>query len=299
MSAQFSGYCRHAPASGYRPSRIREFATRKLTSAPPSERSSWAFFALVLALAAPILVLSRFVGVIGALKIPVTDLMLGFTPLIAASILVFRHEGAGGLLSFLKGVLNFRSLWRSKWLLPALLLAPLIYALTFLSLQMVGHPGYLTVNLLGLPVLVAIIFLLAIGEEAGWTGYLLDPLQSRFGALGASLIIAFPWWFAHIPSIIQIGGTVSDIAWWFLGAIALRVLMTSLFNNAGGSTLAVILFHTMLNVGRLVAYPTIGSHYDPVYQATGNVIAFVMAVGVLLIWGAKNLTRATLPLTDP
>ena len=88
---------------------------------------------------------------------------------------------------------------------------------------------------------------------------------------------------------------MSDIAWWFSGAIALRVLMTSLYNNAGRSMFAVILFHTMLNVGRLVAYPTIGSHYDPVYQATGNVIAFVMAAGVLLFWGAKSLTRATLP----
>ena len=266
-----------------------------MTSAPPSRRSPLAFFALVLALAVPILVLSRFVGVIGSLKIPVTDLMLAFTPLIAASILVFRNEGASGLLSFLKRAFDVRGLWRSNWFLPAVLLAPIIYALTYLGLHIVGHPGAPTVNLLELPALAAIIFFLAIGEEAGWTGYLLDPLQSRFGALGASLIIALPWWLAHIPSIIQIGGTMSDIAWWFSGAIALRVLMTSLYNNAGRSMFAVILFHTMLNVGRLVAYPTIGSHYDPVYQATGNVVAFVMAAGVLLFWGAKSLTRATLP----
>ena len=265
-------------------------AIRTLTTTP-SRRSPLAFFSLVIALAVPILVLSRFVGVIGFLKIPVTDLMLAFTPLTAASILVIRDEGASGLLSFLMRALDCQSLRRTNLLLPALLLAPLIYALTYLGLHVVGHPGAPTVNLLALPALATIMFLLAIGEEAGWTGYLLDPLQSRFGALGASLIIAFPWWFAHIPSILQIGGTVSDIAWWFPGAIALRVLMTSLYNNADRSVVAVILFHTMLNVGRLVVYPTIGSHYDPVYQATGSVIAFVMAVGVLLVWGAKDLTR--------
>lgn len=147
--------------------------------------------------------------------------------------------------------------------------------------------------------LAVIIFVLAIGEEVGWTGYLLDPLQLRFGALGASVIIAVPWWLAHIPSIIAIGGTASDIAWWFPGSIALRVLMTSLYNNAGKSMLAVILFHTMLNVGRLVFYPSIGSHYDPTYQATGYGITFIMSVIIVILWGPKNLAIHTSSSTEP
>lgn len=256
-----------------------------------------AFFLLVLALAVPIWVLSRFVGVIGSLKVPVTDLMLAFTPLTAASILVFRADGAGGLISFLKGAIEFRKLGRTKWILPALLLAPLIYVLTYFGLHLAGHSGTPSVNFPRVLVLAAIIFMLAIGEEAGWTGYLLDPLQERFGALGASLIIAVPWWLGHIPSIIAIGGTAGDIAWWFPGAIAMRVLMTSLYNNAGRSLAAVVLFHTMLNVGRIVSYPTIGSHYDPAYQATGYGIAFVMAAIVVIVWGAKSLARENLPST--
>lgn len=270
-------------------------APRNLTSALHSRRRPLAFFVLVFALAVPISVLSRFVGVIGSLKIPITDLILAFTPMTAASILVFRDERASGLLVFLKGALDYRALWRTNWLLPALMLAPLIYALTYMCLHLVGHPGAPVANPRGIPALAAIMLLLAIGEEVGWTGYLLDPLQSRFGALGASLIIAFPWWFAHIPSIIQIGGTASDIAWWFPGAMALRVLMTWLYNNAGRSVVSVTLFHTVLNVGRSFSYPTIGSHYDPAYQATGNVIAFVMAAIVLIIWGAKSVTGETLP----
>ena len=260
-------------------------------SAPKSRRSPWMFFLLMLVLAVPIWVLSRFVGVIGSLKIPVTDLMLGFTPLTAAAILVLRAEGASGLSSFLKGALEYRKLAQTKWFLPALLLAPLIYALTYFSLHLTGDTGTAMVNWAGVPVLAAIMFVLAIGEEAGWTGYLLDPLQERFGALGASLIIAVPWWLGHIPSIIAIGGTASDIAWWLPGAVALRVLMTSLYNNAGRSIAAVVMFHTMLNLGRSVAYPAIGTHYDPAYQITGYVIAFFMAGVVVVIWGAKRLTK--------
>jgi uncharacterized protein len=212
-------------------------------------RSPLAFYMLVLIIAIPIWVLSRFVGIIGSLKVPVTDLMLAFTPLTAALFLVFYAEGTDGLISFPKRVFDYRSLAHNKWLFPAIFLAPMIYGLAYIFLHLVGYKGEPTVNLQGLHVLAVIMFILAIGEEVGWTGYLRDPLQLRFGALGAGVIIAVPWWLAHIPSIIAIGGTASDIAWWFPGAIALRILMTSLYNNAGRSTLAVILFHTILNVG--------------------------------------------------
>lgn len=265
---------------------------RFVTSVRPSKRSAFAFYVLVFVLAFPIWALSGFLGTIDTLKVPVADLVLAFTPLAGALILVFRAEGSDGLISFLKRVFDYRTLARSRWIWTALLLAPLVYALTYAVLHLAGHRGEPMANLLGLSVLAPIMFLLAIGEEAGWTGYLLDPLQERFGALGASLIIAVPWWLAHIPSIIEIGGTAPDIAWWLPGAIALRVLMTSLYNNAGRSIPAVIIFHTMLNVGRSIAYPTIGSHYDPAYQVTGFGIAFAMAAIVVLVWGAHSLTKA-------
>ncbi len=253
---------------------------------------------MVLALAVPIWALSRFGWVIGPLKVPVTDLLLGFTPLIAAMILVFQAGGTGGLHSFLKRVVDFGRLAGTNWLWLALGLAPLIYALTAAGLHLAGYPGTPVVHWAQVPVLAAIMLLLAIGEEAGWTGYLLDPLQLRFGALGASLIIAIPWWLGHIPSIIAIGGTASDIAWWLPGAIAMRVLMTWLYNGAGRSVAAVVLFHTLLNVGRPVAYPTIGTHYDPAYQNTGYVVAVSLAAVVVLFWRLTGAASKALPAEE-
>jgi membrane protease YdiL (CAAX protease family) len=263
-----------------------------VTSGPSADRRPLAFFAVALALAIPVWLLSRVVGVIGALKIPVTDLLLGFTPLAAASILVWRGEGLPGLVRFLQRTLDYRRLARSRWLAVVLLLAPCIYALTYFGLHLAGRTGEPRSNVLSLPLLAAIMFVLAIGEEAGWTGYLLEPLQVRLGALGASLAIAFPWWLGHIPSILEIGGTAADVGWWFPGAIALRILMTWLYNNTHGSVLAVVLFHTLLNVGRSAAYPTVGSHYDPIYQATGYLIALAIALLVLAVWGARRLRHA-------
>ena len=254
-------------------------------------RSPWAYFAVLFGLAVPIWLLSRFVGVIGTLKIPVTDLLLAFTPLLAGAILVWRAEGAKGLATFLGRAVDMRTLVGTRWVLAVLLLAPLIYVLTGAVLRLAGHGGSAAPDLLRLPLLALIMFVLAIGEEAGWTGYLTDPLQARFGALGASLIIALPWWLGHLPSILQIGGGASDLAWWLPGAVALRILITWLYNNTGRCVAAAVVFHTVLNVGRWVSYPTVGTHYDPAYQATGYAIASLLAVVVVLVWGPRTLTR--------
>lgn len=262
-----------------------------MAPAQPAPRRPLAFFLVVLALAVPIWLASRFVGVIGSLKIPVTDLMLAFTPLTAAAILVFREEGVQGVLALLRRAFDVRGLARTRWVWPVVLLAPLIYVLTYAGLHIAGHRGEPQPHFLTLPILAVVMFLLAIGEEGGWTGYVLDPLQARWGALGASLIIAVPWWLGHLPSIAEIGGTASDMAWWIPGAIALRILITWLYNNTGGALLSAVLFHTLLNVGRSLSYPTIGSHYDPAYQAVGYVIASILAVIVLVVWGARRLRR--------
>jgi len=265
--------------------------TGLLTTAPPDQGRPLAFFVVLLALAIPIWASSPFLGVLKSVHVPVTDLLLGFTPLAAGCILTFRAKGAGGLFDLLKCVFAFRSLARTGWLAAILLLAPVIDLLTSVGLHLVGHVGEAKPNYLGLPVLAAIMFVLAIGEEVGWTGYLLDPLQARFGALGASLIIAVPWWLGHIPSILEIGGTAGDIAWWFPGAIALRVIMTWLYNNTGRSQAAVVLFHMMLNLARSVTFPAIGAHYDSSYQAVAYTITFVLAVVVVIVWGPKRLMR--------
>lgn len=278
------GQARQSPAEG----RIRQ--DRRVTKASSTERSPVAFFILLLALAIPIWVASRFVGVIGAMKIPVTDLMLGFTPMTAAAILVGRAQGVRGLCGFLASAFDIRKLGLTVWLLPVLLLPSLIHALTFAALHLAGHSGAPSPNLGWLPLLVVITFFLAIGEEAGWTGYLTDPLQSRFGALGASLIIAVPWWAGHIPSILEIGGSVSDIVWWIPGAVGLRILIVWLYNNTAGALVAAVAFHTMLNVSRLLFYPAVGAHFDPVYQAFGYGIALAVAALVVMVWGPGSLT---------
>ena len=91
--------------------------------------------------------------------------------------------------------------------------------------------------------------------------------------------------------MLAVGATGTDVAWWVLGAIGVRVLMVWLYNNAGQSTFAVIVFHALLNTGRIATYPAIGAHYDPQYQAVGHLVTFGLAVVVTLLWGWRTLAR--------
>ena len=67
--------------------------------------------------------------------------------------------------------------------------------------------------------------------------------------------------------------------------------MILLYNNTGKSLFVAILFPTLINVGRSVSYPTVGSHYDPTYQSVGYLIFSIAALIVTIVWDSKTFTR--------
>lgn len=84
--------------------------------APPkngtSKRSPFLFFALVYVLSIPLWVLNVIYPVklpIGGDNLPATDIVATFTPMIAASILVYREEGlSGGVKNLLKRAFDYK-----------------------------------------------------------------------------------------------------------------------------------------------------------------------------------------------
>ncbi|MFN4175322.1 CPBP family intramembrane glutamic endopeptidase [Phenylobacterium sp.] len=256
-----------------------------------ARRSPLAFFLLVLALAIPLWLAGPRLGVIGELRIPASDLALAFVPMVAALVLTARSEGWRAAADLLRRAFDPTSL-RGRWLAATLLLAPAIYLAVWLVMQAAGHGGVpARLGPVTLLLLFGLFLVLAAGEEVGWMGYAFDPLQRRWGAVGASLVLAVPWWVGHLPSMRAIGATASDMAWWVLGAAALRILIAWLYNNGGGTLFAAVLFHALLNLGRIATYPAMGSHYDSVWQATGYVVAGGLACAALLRSRPSTLTR--------
>src|SRR5688572_30127322 len=129
-------------------------------------------------------------------------------------------------------------------------------------------------------------------EELGWRGYVLDRLQEKHSALVSSLMLGVIWSLWHLPTFFirdsyQASLGIGTLAfWWFFaGIIPLTFAFTWIYNNTNRSTLAVILFHAMVNfTGELFTLTERADTYS-------ILLWFVVALGITAIWSRKPFTR--------
>ena len=213
------------------------------------------FFALVFVLALPFYLLGALVGKIPPVDVSASAFMFPI-PLVAAVILIHREEGPDGVNRLMRRVFTPRGLRQHKvWLLPVIFLMPAIALLSYGLMRLLELPlPQPEISYAAIPVYFVVLFILAVGEEAGWSGYALDPLQDRWGALKASIILGSMWGLWHVVPYIQGGPYDSrQTAVWVacqaaLFTVAARVLIVWLYDNTGKSVIAAIVFHDMINV---------------------------------------------------
>ncbi|GAB2669321.1 hypothetical protein GCM10027271_31550 [Saccharopolyspora gloriosae] len=260
--------------------------TTERTRTPQETRSPVVFFALAAALFLPFPVLAHFVHVPGLPKnAPVTDFVAAFVPAVAALILTYRAEGAAGARALLRRVVDHRRITGKAWYLPVLLLPVVCLILTWAPTVLIGLDFQPQPELaLSTALLFAAVFLAAAaGEELGWSGYALEPLRRRWGALGGGLVLGVVWWAFHIPSILQSGQGPVLFVLGFFGTVGMRVLWTWLFANNGGSVCAIIVVHAVTNMC---------SSYVPSIPTSANApVVVLFAVLVVVLWGPGTLAR--------
>lgn len=244
------------------------------------------FFLLVFVITIPF-------WIFGGNKLPVpvelpASALAAFNPLIAALILSYRQSGLNGVKALLKKAFDYKKIQNKVWYVPILLLNPLIFILSYAIMRLTGlslpDPE---IPILMAPVFFLVSFIFAIGEELGWMGYAIDPMQNRWGALRASILLGFVWAIFHLIPDLQNQQAADWILWHRLGTVALRILIVWLYNNTGKSVFSAITFHAMNNLSWAL-FPNYGSHYDPF--VTG-VITLLMAVIVIFGWGPKTLSQ--------
>jgi membrane protease YdiL (CAAX protease family) len=135
--------------------------------------------------------------------------------------------------------------------------------------------------------LCTIFFVSALGEELGWSGYVIDPMQHYWNALQASVVLGFVWAIWHFVPLLQAHRSLPWIAWWSLGTVASRVIIVWLYNNAGKSVFAATLSHATLDVSWQL-FPIHGSFYDP--RITGVITAIAAAI-ITVVWRPATLVR--------
>lgn len=221
-----------------------------------------------------------------SINLPITALM-AVCPITAGLILVQRKNGSHGVKELLKRSFDYKRIKKKIWYIPILFLMPVIMVLVngFKDGKSVAvpTPHFPVLILLGSSLL---FFIAALTEEVGWSGYALDPMQDRWNALPASLILGIVWASWHIVAFIQTRNSANWIVWQSINLVVSRILIVWIYNNTGKSVFATILYHTTYNVSTLLL-PNFGFMYDPVVT---TIILTAITLIVIFLWGPKTLT---------
>ena len=220
-------------------------------------------------------------------------------PMIMGITFTYLTRDKEGRHDYWKRVRDFKRI-PGKWYLVIFLFVPILNVLAALLDAVSGGGGTTwgeaALNVLSDPmsIIPSILFssLIPFIEELGWRGYVLDRLQEKQSALVSSLILGVLWSIWHLPMFFvagsyQNGLGVGTLAFWLfmIGIVPLNLPFTWIYNNTNRSTLAVILFHSMVNfTGELIALSVRADTYS-------IVLWFVAAIGITIIWGAKSLMR--------
>ncbi len=214
------------------------------------------------------------------------------TPMMAAIILVYREDGKAGVKELFKRCFDYKRIKSKIWFLPILLLEPFIIFVQYGLALLKGIPAPAPQFTWLVPLAYAGFFFGVFGEELGWTGYALDPMQERWSALKSGIVLGVMWATFHAPVWILVGASFSWAFWQFLYVVATRVLFVWLYNNTGKSLFAIALVHPGMGIYWYLwpVSPNLGipAFYDPRNLAF---TAIVLAAIVSLVWGSRTLAE--------
>lgn len=221
-------------------------------------------------------------------------ILAGSAPTLSALLVAGSVNHDGGLRPLLGQALRWRigvGWYGVAFLAPIIIL---VFAKGVYAAVAGWPPRYLLVlpEGLGLAFLVPAMLLASFGQELGWRGYAFPLLQSRLGALVASLIIGMIWSGWQLCTAAALGGfwAVNGLG---TAEVILRVVTTSIlygwmYNATHGSLYLVLLAHTGFEVAsRVVPTPA------DIGEGVSIIADFLyLAAAGLVVWrgGARTLS---------
>ncbi|WP_309644349.1 type II CAAX endopeptidase family protein [Phenylobacterium sp.] len=256
-----------------------------------ADRSPAEFLKLLVLLSIPFwiagYVVDRYLASASPINLPFSALM-AINPLIVAFYLARRESGRDASVRLLRSVFDWRKISPTVWLAPILLTMPLVSLGSYGLMQAAGaalpepdFPWRL------MPIFVPVFLLFAFAEEVGWQGYLMAPLQARWGALVGGVIVGLAWAVWHLIPYAQAGHGAGWIFWQCVTTVLSRVLIAWVCSNTGGSLLAAVLIHATINLCAFT-FPNLGSHYDPYYASLALAVPVAL---VVIFWEPASLAR--------
>lgn len=231
---------------------------------------------------------------------------------ISGVVITAVEDGREGLKLMFGRVLKWR-VGAGYWILACLFIVPVFLAGSMPNPLFGGDPIDFSRMDPATPILqmfISFFIVAGLGQEVGWTGFLIPRLQDRHSALVSSIVRAILVAIWHLPLLLysrhpQPALTDFPYAGWiaqrgFPVTLAVMSLMFSLpwsifytwmFNNTGGSLLLVSLLHAS---EIWVAYLMIIAGIDPNnidnYWGYGTVMLLI-ATAIVLTAGYQSLSR--------
>ena len=201
-------------------------------------------------------------------------------------------DGRAGVRDLRKRVFNFRV--SPKWYAVALVALPAAAVATAVVLSgpapIVALASDPMIVVGGLLSAVFAFALVNWWEEAAWTGFVLDRIQPRVGPIRASVFTTWMQAALHLPLVFIAGGVTegrvapADVPFYlvalFVLPIAVRMVLTWIYNASGRSVPIAGLYHAGLGVASGVAWiPVIAPDVNPVLVYAGFAVlaAIVLA----------------------
>ncbi len=219
-------------------------------------------------------------------------ILKSFGPAVSGYIMFRIMEGKEGWRHLRSRLLQLRAGW--QWYVFILLGIPVVMLLGILVMPgaLASFQGVTRSTLVSFPIMFILIFFGGgpLGEEIGWRGFALPRMQSRYGALRATLLLGVLWTFWHLEDFLtfaQKGGPgtglspfYNQLPVFFLEVMSLAIIFTWVFNHTGESVFIAILLHASYNTFGSIAIPLFTA---PSVTSTDLPLAIPMAVLALLI----------------
>ena len=196
-----------------------------------------------------------------------------FGPFIASFIMTYITQGRKGVSRLQGSIKNWHV--GGRWLLFAFAALPALIMLGIISMpgSLAGYQGLSPMVLVSYPVTLVAIWFGGGGldEEAGWRGFALPRLQSRYGPLTAALYLGVAHCFWHGEQFLtpaQGGGPGTGLTPFLVNlpiflvmVLAITVILNFLFNRTRGSVFTAISAHASIDAPQaalLAFFPAVG-----------------------------------------
>ena len=217
--------------------------------------------------------------------------MLGaFGPAVGACYSVWTLNGRRALVDFLKSFASLRFGWNAWVAIFAVLGASGAVAWYVPELFGEDRLPMLLPSAFVFPIWLLLMSLIGGGqEEVGWRGYILEPLEARFGVWMGNVVLGSVWAAWHLPLWFVSGSSQEYMPFvaFLIGTIGLSFFFSWVMKASGGRPLSAVIAHGAYNayialLPTLVMEPGVTQTRMWIHQA------LLLVVGALFI---RNHTR--------